>query len=317
LRDRRHVTIHDGHVAYDASIEVSATLDLADAQDLGAAVAQGAATLKALGSTDTIGGRRAAALGDLARRQIALDLHTQAGGSAPESGGDPDAVLPKARQVVLHVHAHAAFTRGFETAPGGLLNHPVFGGVGTGGVATGGIGLAWDPLARLEEGQRLVLLDQVKAWCTDTHTTVTIRPVIDTGEVIRACGHTIPDRLREQVILRDQTCVFPHCTRPARRCQLDHVIAYDQHAEAERRPQPGPTSSDNLACLCTFHHRLKTHGRWTYQMVALGVFEWTSPHGHRFRRDHHGTTPLDQDPDHDVDPDLDHDPDPDDVHRRP
>ncbi len=28
-------------------------------------------------------------------------------------------------------------------------------------------------------------------------------------------------------------------------------------------------------------------------MVANGVFEWTSPHGHRFRRDPTGTTALD------------------------
>ena len=25
-------------------------------------------------------------------------------------------------------------------------------------------------------------------------------------------------------------------------------------------------------------------------MIAPGVFEWTSPHGHRYRRDHTGTT---------------------------
>ena len=27
-------------------------------------------------------------------------------------------------------------------------------------------------------------------------------------------------------------------------------------------------------------------------MTAPGVFEWTSPHGHRYRRDQHGTTAL-------------------------
>ena len=28
-------------------------------------------------------------------------------------------------------------------------------------------------------------------------------------------------------------------------------------------------------------------------MFDNGVFEWTSPHGHRYRRDHTGTTPID------------------------
>ena len=66
------------------------------------------------------------------------------------------------------------------------------------------------------------------------------------------------------------------------------------HAEAEGRPQPGPTRTDNLAALCRFHHRLKTHTAWRYRMIEPGVFEWTSPHGHRYRRDRHGTTPIDQ-----------------------
>jgi hypothetical protein len=38
---------------------------------------------------------------------------------------------------------------------------------------------------------------------------------------------------------------------------------------------------------------VKTHGRWRVRAIRSGVFEWTSPHGHRFRRDHTGTRPLD------------------------
>ena len=30
-------------------------------------------------------------------------------------------------------------------------------------------------------------------------------------------------------------------------------------------------------------------------MIAPGVFEWTSPHGHHYRRDHTGTTHIDPD----------------------
>ena len=50
-------------------------LDLADALDLDAAVAAGAQALKDLGSTDTLDVRRATAVGDLARRQLTLDLN--------------------------------------------------------------------------------------------------------------------------------------------------------------------------------------------------------------------------------------------------
>ena len=58
------------------------------------------------------------------------------------------------------------------------------------------------------------------------------------------------------------------------------------------RPQPGPTQTDNLAALCRFHHRLKTHTAWRYRMTDPGVVEWTSPHGHHYRRDRTGTTPI-------------------------
>ena len=92
----------------------------------------------------------------------------------------------------------------------------------------------------MEEGQRLVLLDQVKDWCGDSRTKITIKPVIDLNADLSTPAYEVPDRIREQVILRDRTCVFPWCTRPARGCDIDHVIPHDHDAEAEGRPQPGP-----------------------------------------------------------------------------
>ena len=143
--------------------------------------------------------------------------------------------------------------------------------------------------------QRLVLLDQVKDWCGDSRTKVTIKPVIDLNAQLSTPAYEVPDRIRDQVVLRDRTCVFPWCTRPARRCDIDHITEFDHDAEAEGRPQLGPTATWNLACLCRFHHRLKTHSPWRYAMVAPGVFEWTAPHGDRYRRDRSGTTELDPD----------------------
>ncbi len=175
---------------------------------------------------------------------------------------------PAAREVVIHAH--------FQTT-------------------TTGVQTVLGPTGRIEQGQRLVLLDQVKAWCTDTHTKVTIKPVIDLNAELSAPGYEIPARIREQIILRDRTCVFPWCARPARRADVDHIVEYDHQAEAEGRPQPGPTTTSNLACLCRFHHRLKTHAAWTYTMVAPGMFEWTSPHGHRYLRDRTGTSPINPD----------------------
>lgn len=265
--DPRHVSVEREQVAYGGTVKVEAELDIGDAHDLDAAVARGAEMQKALGSTEGLGARRAKALGELARKQLALDLAGQSSREGPGARTGERAGLPAARQVVLHLHFSAGLA-------GGAL----------------GRGLVVDDLGRLEEGQRLVLLDQVRAWCGDTHTRVVVRPVVDVAEHIRVTAYEVPDRLREQVVLRDRTCVFPWCSHPARRCQMDHVIAYD-HEDPERG---GQTASDNIAPLCTKHHRLKTHSGWRYRMVALGVFRWTSPHGHVFHRDQTGTTAVDR-----------------------
>ncbi|MDQ6641743.1 MAG: HNH endonuclease, partial [Actinomycetota bacterium] len=74
--DGRHVGVHTEHVTFEGTIWVEGELDLADGLDLDAALGHGAAHLAALGSQDTLDVRRSTALGDLARRQLALDLTT-------------------------------------------------------------------------------------------------------------------------------------------------------------------------------------------------------------------------------------------------
>ncbi|NPD05052.1 DUF222 domain-containing protein [Nocardioides sp. zg-1308] len=261
--DPRHATLHDQDVHYAGTMRFEAELDIADALDLDRALAHGAETLKALGSHAPLDARRSQALGDLARTQTALDLHTQGSTAARSEDG-----LPIAREVVVHAHFDASLD-------GHDRLDTVFG-----------------PTGRLEEGQRLVLLEQVQDWCGDSRTKVTVKPVIDLNAELTAPGYDIPDRIREQVILRARTCVFPWCTRPARACDIDHVVPYDHDADAGGRPQPGPTVSSNLAPECRWHHRLKTHTGWRYEVTGPGVYEWTSPHGHCYRRDHTGTTRI-------------------------
>ncbi len=267
--DPRHVTIHDQDVHFAGTVRLEAEVDLADGLDLHQALAHGAALQKALGSEESLDARRAKALGDLARTQTALDLHAsgfEARSARTSTTDDSEPVLPVAREVVLHAHFDATIA-GDST---------VFG-----------------PTGRLEEGQRLLLLDQLQSWCGDSRTRITVKPVIDLNESKSAPGYEIPDRIREHVVLRDRTCVFPWCGRQARGSDVDHVIENDHDAEAEGRPQPGPTETENLGALCRFHHRLKTHSAWRYEMTTPGVFEWTSPHGHRYHRDRTGTTALD------------------------
>ncbi|MGF9762763.1 DUF222 domain-containing protein, partial [Microvirga sp. 0TCS3.31] len=75
--DPRHATVHDDDVHFAGTMRLEAELDIADALDLDRVLTHGAANLKALGSDKSLDARRAAALGDLARTQTALDLHAQ------------------------------------------------------------------------------------------------------------------------------------------------------------------------------------------------------------------------------------------------
>jgi hypothetical protein len=106
--------------------------------------------------------------------------------------------------------------------------------------------------------------------------------VIDLNDQIVVDAYEIPDRLREQALLRDPVCVFPWCGVRSHRRDVDHIVPY------ETGP-PGQTRSNNLAPLCRFHHRLKTHGGWTYRRDQPGIYSWVSPLGHTYRVGHDGT----------------------------
>lgn len=72
---------------------------------------------------------------------------------------------------------------------------------------------------------------------------------------------------------RDRHCRFPGCRMPARRCQVDHNR---EHHEG------GPTSVDNLACLCVRHHTMKTETEWTVRQSTGGRLVWSSPTGRAY-----------------------------------
>ena len=95
--------------------------------------------------------------------------------------------------------------------------------------------------------------------------------------------------IAEHVIARDRTCVRPGCTHQASTCQLDHTYPYN-HADPD---SGGPTSVTNLGPLCSRDHLTKTHAGFQVSQPEPGVFEWTTPTGHHYRRERDGsTTPL-------------------------
>jgi len=101
--ESRHFDIHTDQVSYDGTVRVDGELDLADALDLNDAISQGAKQLAALGNTEPLDVRRSIAAGDLARRQLALDLDTDQ--PTGETG----------RSVVLFAHVSEAALKGAES----------------------------------------------------------------------------------------------------------------------------------------------------------------------------------------------------------
>ena len=202
--DPRHATIHDDDVHFAGTMRMEAGFDIADALDVDRVLAHGAEMRKALGwrRSEPLAARRAKALGDLARTQTALALY--ADGRAAARDADR---LPVAREVVLHAH--------FDASMDGLST--VFGSTG-----------------RMEEGQRLVLLAQVKDWCADSRTKVTIKPVIDLNAQLSTPAYEVPDRIREQVILRDRRRVLGRDATPLLR-SCDEETNPDLLREHERR----------------------------------------------------------------------------------
>lgn len=249
--EQRHATFNHDQVGFDGTLRMDAVLDIPDALDLDAAIKHGAAVLKALGSSDSLNVRRSVALGELARHQPQLGFSAD----AATCGGAPTRA-PVKRQVILHVHLSEAAIHGVSDDA---------------------------HVGRFERLRRPLTADQIRAWCGNPDAEVVVKPVNDLNDHLRADQYEIPDRIREHVVLRDGSCVFPYCTRPARACDLDHIIAYSQG---------GPTETSNLAPLCRKHHRLKTHGGWTYTTPEPGVYVWSTTHGYAYLRDHTGTTDI-------------------------
>ncbi|GGO86299.1 hypothetical protein GCM10011584_08280 [Nocardioides phosphati] len=258
--EARKVDVHRDDRDHAGLADIHATVDLTDADDFEAAIARRAAHLGAHGDTDPLDVRRAKALGQMARADLGLDLAT--GNRAPGACAG----------VELRVHvtaddlAAALAETSTETHTGEQPSSA--------------------RLARVEKTRSFIDLDALRRWLSRPDLRLAIRQVIDTTATLRADRYEIPDRLRRQVIERDGHCVFPHCTRPAHRADIDHITPYDPGGP------PGQTSSDNLAALCRNHHRHKTFGGWSYTMLEPGYYLWRTPHGHRVLVTHSGTLTL-------------------------
>jgi hypothetical protein len=258
--DRRHVTIDPASINHTGVAQMAAGADWADLAPFDetlSAVAEALAHLREH-EHDSLDVRRSIALGilaDPARAQALLE-------------GDLDARPTKVRELVSTLHLTEANLLGL------------------------------DPVAT-DADQRAHLDQVVREWAGRHDIALTVKPVrhcggcVDCPAGIDCDDH--PERMKityapsardlDTVRRRDRTCVHPHCNRPARRCDCDHVTAFGQR---------GPTCPRcNLAPLCRHHHRLKTLAGWRYWMLGPpGAYLWRDPHGLLYLRTRDGTRAL-------------------------
>ena len=80
-------------------------------------------------------------------------------------------------------------------------------------------------------------------------------------------------KLRHLIEIRQRTCAFPGCRRPARRCDIDHTQPWDEG---------GLTCECNCAPLCRQHHQAKQTSGWRLHQPEPGTLVWTLPHGRSY-----------------------------------
>jgi hypothetical protein len=89
---------------------------------------------------------------------------------------------------------------------------------------------------------------------------------------------TIPGHIRRAVQLRDRTCAWPKCDRPAAWCDVHHL---------RHKADGGETSVANCALACQFHHDVCIHRRgWQLLLHPDGTTEARSPDGRHILRSH-------------------------------
>ena len=80
-------------------------------------------------------------------------------------------------------------------------------------------------------------------------------------------------RMIDHARLVHPTCVFPGCTVPSERADIDHT---EDHAFG------GHTTPENLAPLSQGHHKVKHHTRWQIVQNGDDTLTATSPAGYRY-----------------------------------
>jgi hypothetical protein len=120
--------------------------------------------------------------------------------------------------------------------------------------------------ATLDDGTRISAETWRRLGC-DT----TIVPVHhgQDGETIGRRRRTVAPALRLALWMRDRGCRFPGCS--------NQLFVHAHHIQ--HWAHGGPTTAENLALLCTTHHRMVHEGGFTVRRLASGDLHFADPRG--------------------------------------
>jgi hypothetical protein len=89
----------------------------------------------------------------------------------------------------------------------------------------------------------------------------------------RVSSYLPGDRLRRLIQIRDHTCTWPPCSRPARDSDFEHAIPYDKG---------GITDACNTGARSRRCHQVKQMTGWTLTQPKPGWHVWTTPTGRTY-----------------------------------
>jgi hypothetical protein len=112
--------------------------------------------------------------------------------------------------------------------------------------------------------------DPAIRWATELRAKMQQFETAPCGHGRQTAAYRPPPSLVHLIRVRQRTCSFPGCRRPARRCDLDHVIPYDRG---------GRTCECNLHPLCRRHHQAKQAPGWQLTQPQPEEMVWRLPSG--------------------------------------
>ena len=98
-------------------------------------------------------------------------------------------------------------------------------------------------------------------------------PTYDCDHRYQVSSYLPGDRLRRLVQVRDHTCTWPPCSRPARDSDFEHAIPYDKG---------GATDACNAGARSRRCHQVKQMPGWTVTQPKPGWHAWTTPTGRTY-----------------------------------